>query len=65
MIHIVDLDRLLAYRQLLATPDEKFLRGKRGHHITAPATPKINIERLKARFVKHLMYNQLRRDGDL
>ena len=65
MIHIVDHARLLAYRQLLAEPDDQSVQGRRGHHITAPAAASLDIERLEAKFVRHLMYRQLERDGDL
>lgn len=36
MADSLDLERALAYEHLLALPDERALRGKRGHHITRP-----------------------------
>ena len=61
----VDLERLTAYRQLLARPTDPTLAGRFGHHVTAPATPTLNTEDLKSQFVRWLMYYQLARDGDL
>jgi hypothetical protein len=62
---IVDRERLAAYRELLARPTDPTLAGRFGHHVTAPASPTLNIDDLKAQFVRHLMYRQLDREGDL
>ena len=60
-----DLARRAAYRELLARPPDPTIAGRFGHHITAPASPTLNIDDLKAQFVRHLMYRQLDREGDL
>jgi hypothetical protein len=65
VIILVDLARLSAYRQLLALPTDPTIAGRFGHHITAPASPPPHLDALKEKFVRHLMYSQLRRNGDL
>jgi len=62
----IDVDRLDAYKKLLAMPREKPLRGMLRNHITQPGVTgaTVMVEH-KNKCVRHLMYRQLELKGDL
>jgi hypothetical protein len=63
---LIDIDRLHAYRKLLAMKDDPEIEKLRGHKITAPIrNKKHNIEELKKSYIRHLMHRQLQLRGDL
>jgi hypothetical protein len=63
---LIDIDRLNAYKKLLAMKDDPEIEKLRGHKITAPVKKKKNnIEELKKSYVRHLMHRQLQLRGDL
>ena len=63
---LIDLDRLDAYRRLLALPTDPTIKDQIGHHRTQDGqTIPTLIQDLKEKFVRHLMERQLDRDGDL
>jgi hypothetical protein len=63
---LIDLDRLDAYRRLLALPIDPTIKDQIGHRVTQPGQPLPTlIADLKNKFVRHLMVRQLERDGDL
>ena len=63
---LIDLDRLTAYRRLLALPVDPTIKDLIGHHRTQYGHPLPTlIHDLKHKFVRHLMARQLERDGDL
>ena len=62
----IDVDRLEAYKELLAMPCEKILQGKLRHHITQQRKPDaLYLVEHKNKFVRHLMYRELALKGAL
>ena len=63
---LINLDRLDAYRRLLALPPDPAIKDLIGHHRTQEGKPMPTlIHDLKEKFVRHLMSRQLEREGDL
>lgn len=64
----IDMERLAAYRKLLAIPFDPYSKQRIGHRITAPqrrVDKQKARKRLKDGFVAYLMERQLYWRGDL
>jgi hypothetical protein len=65
-VPLIDLERLIAYKQILLLPDDPVIKDYVGYRRTQP--PKSSgtlVTDLKAKYVHYLMYRQLEIDGDL
>jgi hypothetical protein len=63
---LIDLRRLTVYEQILSIPNDPSIKDFIGNRRTQPGKPSQTlVSDLKAKFIHHLMYRQLARDGDL
>jgi hypothetical protein len=63
---LIDLNRLNVYEKILSIPCDLSIEDNMGNHRTQRSKPPDTlVSDLKSKFLRHLMYRQLDRDGDL